>query len=44
MMNTTPATTQNFQNVINSVATAVALETESSIGEKNMLFFNLLTI
>ena len=44
MMNTTPAATQNVQNVINSVATGVTLETESSLGEKNVLFFNLLTI
>ena len=38
MMNTTPATTQNVQNVINSVANSVASETESSLGENDAFF------
>ena len=38
-MNTTPATTKNVQNVINSVATSVVSETESSLGEDNAFFF-----
>ena len=41
-MNATPATTQNVQNVINSVATSVASETESSLGEDNAFFFYLI--
>ena len=43
MMNTIPTTTQNVQNVINSVATSVASETESSLGQNNAFFFSLLT-
>ena len=38
MMNTTPAATQNVQNVINSVANSVASETESSLGENDAFF------
>lgn len=43
MMNTIPTTAQNVQNVINSVATSVASETESSLGQNNASFFSLLT-
>ena len=42
MMNTIPTTTQNVQNVINSVATSVSSKIESSLGSEQYILFQFI--